>query len=122
MHVLALLGALGTAQSHADLVLLIHPYRPASELIVAYTPFADYLGKKIGQRITIRISKDYQAHFDTIVNDEFDIAYMGPAPYAEMAEKYPPKQLLARQTIHDSRRLTARSSYARTAPSGRLRT
>lgn len=85
--------------ARADLVLGVHPFKPATKLTEAFSPLASYLGEAMGEPVSLRIAKDYQTHTDAIGRDEVDFAYMGPASYAALVEKYGPKPLLARQAI-----------------------
>lgn len=90
--------------SEQSLILGIHPYLTATELIDRFTPLAEYLGRKIGQPVTISISKDYKSHIDNIGNDKVDIAFMGPASYVKMVNLYGEKPLLARLEINNKPR------------------
>ena len=89
----------GTANAQKSLTLGIHPYLPAMELVMRFTPLADYLSKKLGRPVTVKVAKNYQEHIDRIGKDNIDIAYMGPAPYVKMADVYGKKPLLARLEI-----------------------
>jgi len=88
-------------QAQESLTLETHPYLAATELIKRFTPLANYLGKKIGQPVTVTITGNYQEHIDHIGNDKVDIAYMGPAPYVRMVDLYGKKTVLARLEIND---------------------
>jgi phosphonate transport system substrate-binding protein len=90
----------GTANAQESLKLCIHPYLPATELLIRFTPLADYLGKKIGQPVELKIAQNYQQHIDCAGRDEADISYMGPMPYVKMANTYGRKPLLARLQIN----------------------
>ncbi len=90
------------APARADLTLSIHPFRPASKLIDMFSPLAQYLSAQIGEPVEIKIALNYEAHLQGIGTDAVDIAYIGPAPYVTMTERYGPKPLLARQVIHGS--------------------
>lgn len=90
------------ADAQESLTLLIHPYLPPTELINRFSPLADYLGKKTGMPVNIQISKDYEEHIDQIGKDRVDIAFMGPASYVKLVDKYGRKPLLARLEINGS--------------------
>lgn len=98
-------GLLGIALSaialpaRADLVLGTHPFKPPTRLVAAFTPLTTYLSEKLGQPVTLRISKDYQAHTDAAGRNEIDIAYLGPSLYINLRDAYGAQQLLARQQI-----------------------
>jgi phosphonate transport system substrate-binding protein len=99
LSVCAILGCVSAAYAGAELVLGVHPYKPASQLITAYAPLARHLGEKLGQPVAVRISKDYQAHIDAVGRDAYDFAYIAPLSYVKMTEQYGPMPLLARQAI-----------------------
>lgn len=94
----AVLALVSTAAS-ADLVLGVHPFKPATQLTEAFTPLTNYLSDKMGEPVSLRIAPDYEAHIDSAGRDEVDIAYMGPVSYVKLVEKYGPRRLLARQAI-----------------------
>jgi phosphonate transport system substrate-binding protein len=85
--------------ARAELVLGVHPFKPATKLTEAFAPLVTHLGEQMGEAVTLRIAKDYQAHSDAIGRDELDVAYLGPAPYIALVEKYGRKPLLVRQAI-----------------------
>lgn len=87
----------------ADLTLAVHPFKPASQLVEAFTPLAAFVSKKLGDTsVSLRITPDYQAHVDAIGRNEVDIAYMGPVLYVKLIHLYGAKSLLARQEINGS--------------------
>ena len=87
----------------ADLTLAVHPFKPATQLVEAFTPLVAYLSKKLDDTsLSLRITPDYQAHVDAIGQNEVDIAYMGPVQYVKLIERYGAKPLLARQAINGS--------------------
>jgi len=82
-----------------QLILGIHPYKSPSVLVNKYQPLAKYLSTKLSIPVEIKISKDYESHINSIGNNEFDIAYVGPASYVKLTEQFGKKPILARQTI-----------------------
>ena len=93
---------LPTNQSLAakTLVLSIHPYQSATKLLQAYTPLVEYLGSELGVTAQIQIDPDYAMHVQRIGKNEVDLAYMGPASYVELVDKYGKKPIIARQYIN----------------------
>lgn len=80
-----------------SLTLGIHPFLPALELIDRFMPLANYLSRETGFSVSIKVTKSYEDHIEEIGNDLLDVAYMGPASYIKMVQKYGQKPLLAQQ-------------------------
>ncbi|MBI3774299.1 MAG: PhnD/SsuA/transferrin family substrate-binding protein, partial [Gammaproteobacteria bacterium] len=100
-----LVFTLGTAQALAvvpELTLGVHPFKPPTLLMKAFTPLGNYLSERLGRPVVVQISKDYRSHIDLAGSDKLDIAYLGPAQYVHMTEKYGKKRMLARQAIAGS--------------------
>jgi len=87
-------------ESDQPVVLAIHPYLSFQELKKRYKPLADHLEKTLNKEVVIRIGRNYDEHITYVGKDQVDIAYMGPAAYVQMAEKYGKKPLLARLSIN----------------------
>lgn len=86
--------------SAQDTVILgVHPYLPAIELMRRFSPVAKYFSEKTGKTFEIHISKDYNDHIDRMGRNEFYIAFMGPAGYVRMVERYGEKPLIARLEV-----------------------
>lgn len=88
------------AASGEPLILAVHPYLPASDLLTRFTPLAIYLSRAIGRPIAVRVGRNYAEHISAIGEDAVDIAYMGPAAYVKMRDHFGPKPLLARQEVN----------------------
>ena len=82
------------------IVLAIHPYLSFQELQKRYQPLANYLKGALGKEVVVRIGRDYSEHIMHIGKDRVDIAYLGPALYVRMVEKYGRKPLLARLEVN----------------------
>lgn len=78
----------------------VHPYKSAEKLTKAFSPLIKHLSKELGRPVHLSISKDYESHIQRIGNNHVDVAYMGPASYVNMGERYGKKNILARQTIN----------------------
>jgi phosphonate transport system substrate-binding protein len=97
--VLTALFAANPSSAGGPLVLQVHPYLPATEIIERFSPLAEYLGRSIGRPIDVRISVDYQQHIDLIGKDRVDVSFMGPASYVSLVDLYAKKPLLVRLEI-----------------------
>ncbi len=84
------------ATATTPLILAVHPYLPAAEIQKRFAPLAEYLSRTLGQPVTVRVGQNYDKHIDAIGKDLVDIAFIGPAPYVKMLNKYGSKPLLAR--------------------------
>lgn len=89
-----------TSYAEDPLVLSVHPYLPATEIVKRFSPLAHYLGMKTGQLINLKVAQNYDEHINLIGNDTADIAYMGPASYVITTDRYGSKPLLARLEIN----------------------
>ncbi len=83
------------AAAGAAMTLRIHPYLTATELHARFGPLVRYLSEKTDETVEIVISKNYQNHIELVGTDQFDLAYMGPASYVKMTDRYGAKILLA---------------------------
>jgi phosphonate transport system substrate-binding protein len=76
----------GRAQK--TLILGIHPYLSSTELHKRFTPLAEYLGKELGRPVEIRVSSTYESHVEAIGTGHVDFAFIGPAAYVKLVDKY----------------------------------
>ena len=83
------------------LILAVHPYLPEAEIQKRFTPLAEYLSLTLGQPIVVRVGRNYDDHIDAIGKDQVDIAFMGPAAYTKLLDKYGSKPLLARFEVNN---------------------
>ncbi len=89
------------AQSNVRaLTLAVHPYLPASEIVERFGPLADRLSRLMGRPVRVDVSKDYRSHEDRVGRNQVDIAYLGPAAYVKVVEKYGNKPLIARLEVN----------------------
>jgi len=91
---------LSTVSAAETLVLAVHPYKSSSALIKAFSPLADYLSQKLNLDVDLQISSSYQSHVDGLGNNQIDVAYLGPASYVLLVDKFGRKPILARQLIN----------------------
>ncbi|MCK9419021.1 MAG: phosphate/phosphite/phosphonate ABC transporter substrate-binding protein [Nitrospirae bacterium] len=91
-----LLSSAGTVYAQEPLLFGIHPFMIEGQLHERFDPLATYLSQKIGQPIKVVVTRDYEEQIDKMGKDKFDLAYMGPAPYIKMADRYGKKSILGR--------------------------
>lgn len=87
--------------ARAELVLGVHPFKPATQLSAAFAPLAAYLSEAVGEPVTLRIARDYTDHIEAAGRGEYAVAYLGPSPYVKLRDTYGPQRLLVRQQIGD---------------------
>lgn len=92
---LAVLPTTVSSDHWDSLILAVHPYLPYDELMKRFTPLADYLAREIGRKVEVRIGTDYREHAINIGDGTVDIAYVGPAVYVSVVERYGEHPLLA---------------------------
>lgn len=82
------------------LSLGVHPYLPAPELERRFRPLADYLARNLDRDVRLLIGASYEDHISHVGQDQVDIAYLGPAAYLEVTERFGPRPLLARLEVN----------------------
>jgi len=68
--------------SYPELVYAVVPAENASGVVNRYTPFAAYLTKAIGTKVTLRIANDYAAVIEGQRAGNIHIGYYGPASFS----------------------------------------
>jgi len=100
-------GTAGTVAAAQPLILGVHPYLLPAELAARFAPLADYLDRRLGQRVQVRVGRDYDQHIEAIGRDTIDVAYLGSASYVKMVARHGAKPLLARLEINGKPTVTA---------------
>jgi phosphonate transport system substrate-binding protein len=67
---------------YPELVLALVPAENATGTLDRYKPFADYLSKELGTKVTLRVANDYTAVIEGQKNRQIHIGYYGPGSYA----------------------------------------
>ena len=93
LPVLLILAA--SAYGQEPLKLGIHPYLAATEIQKRFSPFTEHLGKVLGRKIDIVVAGDYQQHIRNIATGTVDMAFMGPATYTIMTDRYGKRPILS---------------------------
>lgn len=76
---------LGTSAARAqELRLGVLPRLAATEITTMFTPLADYLAQKTGQRVTLVVARDFDAFKRQVRAGEVDIAFSNPLVYVEL--------------------------------------
>ena len=69
-----------------ELIFGVHPYLHPSRLIERFTPLAEYLGERMGQKVLIRVGKNYNDHIDAIKQGDVDFAFLGPSLFIKLTQ------------------------------------
>ncbi len=93
-------AALAAPPESGPMILAVHPYLPATEVVARFTPLADYLARELARPVRVGVGRDYEDHIEAIGKDRVDIAFMGPAPYVKLVERYGRKPTLARIEVN----------------------
>ena len=67
---------------YPEIVMAIVPAENASGMVDRYTPFAKYLEKELGMKVTLRVANDYTAVIEGMKNRQIHIGFFGPGSYA----------------------------------------
>jgi len=64
-----------------------------------FAPLAQYLSQQTGFTVKVRVGTSYKEHIEYIGTDKVDIAYMGPASFVSLLNKYGDKPILAKLEV-----------------------
>ena len=81
----------GNLSAREQYVFGVHPFKKPTTLLKMFSPLINYLEKELDADITFRSAKDYDSAMMALINGEIDFSYLGPAPFALLAKKYPGK-------------------------------
>lgn len=84
------------------IVFGVLPYLPAAELAERFRGLADTLRQALGRPVALSVAPDYQSLVERIGRDEVDLAYVGPAPYLAVEDRFGPKTVLGRLEVRGS--------------------
>jgi phosphonate transport system substrate-binding protein len=74
--------------SDEALILGVFPRYKATETITAYQPLADYLGEKLGRKITLTTSKGFESFWQGVTEQRYDIVHYNQYHYVHSAHAY----------------------------------
>jgi phosphonate transport system substrate-binding protein len=86
-------------QTQTPLRIGIHPYLPELYVKQRFMPLVEYLSRLLERPVVLSVSPDYHSHIQRIASGELDIAYMGPASYIKLVDRFGPFPLIARQLV-----------------------
>jgi len=106
----------GDALPTRPLALAVHPYLAQSEIERRFAPLAAFIGRTLGVQVVVRVGGSYAEHIAAIGHDEVDLAFMGPASYVHMRDRYGSKPLLARFEVDHQPNLHGVIAVAKASP------
>lgn len=84
------------------LIMSVHPYLPASELIRRFKPMVEQIGQELGRPVRLEVQPDYASNLKAIESGRADFAYIGPAAYVRLVANYGKVPLLGRLSVNGS--------------------
>jgi phosphonate transport system substrate-binding protein len=69
-------------KQYPELVYAVVPAENATGVVDRYTPFVDYLGRRLGTKVTLRVANDYAAVIEGQRAGNIHIGYYGPASFS----------------------------------------
>src|SRR6185437_13277035 len=80
-------GSSGSGSSGKQIRIGVVPYDTPEQIMEQYTPFANFLGKRLGGSATITVATDYVDVINALQNGQIEIAYLNPLGYALAASR-----------------------------------
>jgi len=96
LNLLLLCSSVQSKEQKEVLFFGLHSYLPSSILLEKYTPLTEYLSKKMGVDIHIKVSSSYKDHIDHISSGKYDFSFIGPASFIKLTQNKNEYPLLGR--------------------------
>ena len=93
-------GRLSSAHGE-ELVFSTHPFANPATIHKTFQPLIEYLRRETGVAIRLKIAPSYTAHVTAVGQGKADLAFVGPAPYVRIKDKFGGVELLARLRMTD---------------------
>ena len=71
-----------------SLTLGIFPRYRATQTTTMYAPLADYLGRRVGRKVTLVTSKDFESFWEGVTQKRYDIVHYNQYHYIRSAQTY----------------------------------
>ncbi len=83
-------AALAPVVQSADdsLTMGVFPRRSSAETAKAFTPMADYLGERLGRKVKVVTSKNFDSFWEAVTHQRFDIVHYNQYHYIRSAQHY----------------------------------
>jgi len=73
--------------ANAKIIFGVIPLTDKDIMQKRFAPFAKYLTQELGEKVVLKIGKDYDEIQDGIMNGKIDLAYLGPIGAAKVLQK-----------------------------------
>jgi len=70
------------------LIMGVFPRRSSAETANLYTPMADYLGERLGRKVTLATSKNFDSFWKAVTEQRYDIVHYNQYHYIRSAKIY----------------------------------
>ncbi len=84
-----------SAQNEKAFVLGITPHDKREKLIKGFTPFVEYLSEKLGRKVNLLITRNYDELGRILNENKIDFAIISPTSYVKSKYKYPKLKYVA---------------------------
>jgi phosphonate transport system substrate-binding protein len=90
ISLLCLIASIATPGSHAEehLVMGVFPRFNATETTTRYTPVAEYLGERLGRKVVLVTSKDFESFWKGVTEQRYDIVQYNQYHYIRSSRDY----------------------------------
>jgi len=70
------------------LIMGVFPRRSSAETAKLFTPMADYLGERLGRKVKLVTSKNFDSFWNAVTEERFDIVHYNQYQYIRSAKTY----------------------------------
>ncbi len=88
LAVFAVTTLLSPIQAMADITLGIFPRRPVADTHESFKPLAEYLSKKLGEKVQLVVPKDFQSFWSGVQNKKFDLVHFNQYHYIKSHKEF----------------------------------
>lgn len=82
------IGRFRVSEEKGILKFGVIPLESPAEMFMRFTPLAEYLSKKLGRRVDLKLAMDFEETVDAIGQNVTQLCFMTPSTYAEAHRKY----------------------------------
>jgi phosphonate transport system substrate-binding protein len=82
------LAAPTTRAAEEPLTLGVFPRYKATETVTMYTPLAQHLGERLGRKVVLVTSRDFESFWKELSDRKYDIVHFNQNHYARSAQSY----------------------------------